>query len=145
MSYTPKNNRDGIRNSFLMPNEIFTLGLSGGAILVYTYLRYCENRETYQCDPSYKTIGKAVGMSKNTVKKYIDVLRDKGLIETENTSVVTAKGQKRNGNLLYTLRPVEEAVKLFYEEQSRRLNEEIGRAQALKNIEKFGIQVEKSA
>ena len=145
MSYTPKNNRDGIRNSFLMPNEIFALGLSGGAILVYTYLRYCENRETYQCYPSYKTIGKAVGMSKNTVKKYVDILRDKGLIETENTSVVTAKGQKRNGNLLYTLRPVEEAVKLFYEEQSRRFNEEIGRAQALKNIEKFGIQVEKSA
>ena len=145
MSYTPKNNRDGIRNSFLMPNEIFALGLEGGAILVYTYLRYCENRETYQCYPSYKTIGKAVGMSKNTVKKYVDILRDKGLIETENTSVVTAKGQKRNGNLLYTLRPVEEAVKLFYEQQSRRLNEEIGRAQALKNIEKFGIQVEKSA
>ncbi len=145
MSYTPKNNRDGIRNSFLMPNEIFALGLSGGAILVYTYLRYCENRETYQCYPSYKTIGKAVGMSKNTVKKYVDILRDKGLIETENTSVVTAKGQKRNGNLLYTLRPIEEAVELFYEEQNRRLNEEIGRAQALKNIEKFGIQVEKSA
>lgn len=145
MSYTPKNNRDGIRNSFLMPNEIFALGLSGGAILVYTYLRYCENREIYQCYPSYKTIGKAVGMSKNTVKKYVDVLRDKGLIETENTSVVTAKGQKRNGNLLYTLRPIEEAVELFYEEQSRRLNEEIGRAQAIKNIEKFGIQVEKSA
>ncbi len=145
MSYTPKNNRDGIRNSFLMPNEIFALGLSGGAILVYTYLRYCENRETYQCYPSYKTIGKAVGMSKNTVKKYVDILRDKGLIETENTSVVTAKGQKRNGNLLYTLRPIEEAVELFYEEQSRRLNKEIGRAQALQNIEKFGIQVEKSA
>lgn len=138
-------NRGGIRNSFLMPNEIFALGLSGGAILVYTYLRYCENRETYQCYPSYKTIGKAVGMSKNTVKKYVDILRDKGLIETENTSVVTAKGQKRNGNLLYTLRPIEEAVQLFYEEQSRRFNEEIGRAQALKNIEKFGIQVEKSA
>ena len=145
MSYTPKNNRDGIRNSFLMPNEIFALGLSGGAILVYTYLRYCENRETYQCYPSYKTIGKAVGMSKNTVKKYVDILRDKGLIETENTSVVTAKGQKRNGNLLYTLRPIEEAVQLFYEEQNRRLNKEIGRAQALQNIEKFGIQVEKSA
>ena len=145
MSYTPKNNRDGIRNSFLMPNEIFALGLSGGAILVYTYLRYCENRETYQCYPSYKTIGKAVGMSKNTVKKYVDILRHKELIETENTSVVTAKGQKRNGNLLYTLRPIEEVVELFYEEQSRRLNEEIGRVQALKNIEKFGIQVEKSA
>lgn len=145
MSYTPKNSRDGIRNSFLMPNEIFALGLSGGAILVYTYLRYCENRETYQCYPSYKTIGKAVGMSKNTVKKYVDVLRDKGLIETEYTSVITAKGKKRNGNLLFTLLPISEALELFYEEQGQRLEEEIGRAQAIKNIEKFGIQVEKSA
>lgn len=128
-----------------MPNEIFALGLSGGAILVYAYLRYCENRETYQCYPSYKTIGRAVGMSKNTVKKYVDNLRDKGLIETEYTSVITANGKKRNGNLLFTLRPISEVLELFYEEQGRKLNEEIGRAKALKMIEDFGIQVEKSA
>lgn len=140
-----RNNRDGIGNSFLMPNEIFALELEGGAILVYTYLRYCENRETYQCYPSYKTIGKAVGMSKNTVKKYVDILRDKGLIETEYTSVITANGKKRNGNLLFTLRPISEALELFYEEQSRELTEEIGRAKTLKMIEDFGIQVEKSA
>lgn len=128
-----------------MPNEIFALGLSGGAILVYTYLRYCENRETYQCYPSYKTIGKAVGMSKNTVKKYVDILHEKGLIETEYTTVITAKGEKRNGNLLFTLRPISEAVELFYEEQGQRLEEEIGRTKALKMIEDFDIRVEKSA
>lgn len=140
-----RNNRDGIRNSFLMPNEIFALGLEGGAILVYTYLRYCENRETYQCYPSYKTIGKAVGMSKNTVKKYVDILRDKGLIETEYTSVITANGKKRNGNLLFTLRPIDEAVNLYYGQQMIKLEEENRKAYTLRKMEELGIQAEISA
>lgn len=128
-----------------MPNEIFALGLEGGAILVYTYLRYCENRETYQCYPSYKTIGKAVGMSKNTVKKYVDILRDKGLIETEYTSVITTKGEKRNGNLLFTLRPIDEAVNLYYGQQMIKLEEENRKAYTLRKMEELGIQAEISA
>ena len=44
---------------FQLPNDIFNLGLSDGAILVYTYLMYCEDRKTYKCYPSFKTIGKA--------------------------------------------------------------------------------------
>ena len=128
-----------------MPNEIFALGLEGGAILVYTYLRYCENRETYQCYPSYKTIGKAVGMSKNTVKKYVDILRDKGLIETEYTSVITANGKKRNGNLLFTLRPIDEAVNLYYGQQMIKLEEENRKAYTLRKMEELGIQAEISA
>ncbi|MCH5352132.1 MAG: helix-turn-helix domain-containing protein, partial [Acutalibacter sp.] len=43
------------------------LGLCPGELAVYAYLRRCENRKTHQCWPSYKTIGKAVGMSENTV------------------------------------------------------------------------------
>lgn len=40
-------NVDYIRNYFPVPNEIFRLGLSGGEILVYCYLMYCEDRTTY--------------------------------------------------------------------------------------------------
>ncbi|WP_330658909.1 hypothetical protein [Acutalibacter muris] len=29
---------------------------------------YCEDRKSHQCWPSYKTIGRAVGMSENTVR-----------------------------------------------------------------------------
>ena len=43
-------------NYFPMPNEIFCLGLSSGEIAVYSYLMSCEDRETYQCYPSYTTI-----------------------------------------------------------------------------------------
>ena len=51
--------RDPIKNYFPLPNEVFALGLSPGALAVYSYLMYTEDRTTYQCHASYKTIGKA--------------------------------------------------------------------------------------
>ena len=74
------------KNYFPLPNVIFSLGLSPGEIAVYSYLLYCEDRKTYQCHPSYKTIGQAVGMSTNTVQKYIAALGEKGFIGIENTN-----------------------------------------------------------
>ena len=109
--------RDPIKNYFPLPNEIFVLGLNSGEISVYSYLLYLENRKTFQCWPSYKTIGKAVGMSQNTVRKYVMALEEKALISTEPTSVRTRSGQKRNGSLLYTIRPIQEALDFFYERQ----------------------------
>ena len=44
--------RDPIKDYFLLPNEIFYLGLSYGEIAVYSYLLYRENRKTFQCYPS---------------------------------------------------------------------------------------------
>lgn len=48
----------------------------------------------------------AVGMSDNTVRKYIRQLEDRELIATELTKVVTRSSGQRNGNLLFTLRPI---------------------------------------
>lgn len=48
-------------NCFYLPNEIFELGLSSSAFLVYSYLQRCANGKTRQCYPSYETIGKVVG------------------------------------------------------------------------------------
>ena len=77
---------------------------------MYAFLLSCENRDTYQCYPSYKTIGEAIQMSRGTVKKYVDSLVDKHLIYTEPTQVWGRAGKKRNGNLLYTIRPIADAV-----------------------------------
>ena len=74
--------RDPIKNYFPLPNEIYQLGLSPGAIAVYGYLLRIEDRTTYQCYPSYSTIGSAVGMSKNTVRKYVAELEERRLIQT---------------------------------------------------------------
>lgn len=120
MKYNRYPQRDPIKNYFPLPNEIFVLGLNSGEISVYSYLLYMENRKTFQCWPSYKTIGRAVGMSQNTVRKYVMALEEKALISTAPTSVRTQSGQKRNGSLLYTIRPIQEALDLFYERQIAR-------------------------
>lgn len=110
--------RDGARNFFPMPKKIFNLGMSAGEIAVYAYLMFRENRKTYQCYPSYRTIGDAVGMSRNTVKKYIDALVEKQLIYAEPTKVTTKEGV-RNGNLLYTIRPLDAALEYHLEQQMK--------------------------
>ena len=115
MKYNRYPKRDAVKNYFPLPNEIFSLGLSGGEILVYTYLMYREDRETFQCHPSYKTIGEAVGMSNNTVKKYVDRLERKGFICTEPTMVRTRDGRAHNGSLLYTLQPIQPIEDAYFE------------------------------
>ena len=126
-----------MKHYFPLPNEIFCLDLSAGEIAVYAYLMYCEDRKTFQCHPSYKTIGSAVGLSKNTVKKHIDGLIAKQLITTEPTSVITKKGQKHNGTLLYTIRPIQEAVEYRYQQQLVHFETEMHLQKALARIEKL--------
>ena len=98
MKYT-HDTRDIPGTYFPVPKSIFNLGLVSGEILVYIYLMYCEDRKTFQCYPSYNTIGTAVGMSKNTVKKYVEGLERRGLIYTEPTMVRTKDGRNHNGSL----------------------------------------------
>ena len=95
---------------FLLPNEIFTLGLSAGKIAVYAYLLFCEDRKTHQCWPSIGRISQYTGMSANTVAKYIRQLEEKRLIDVEPTKVQTRDGKVRNGTLRFTIWPIQEAV-----------------------------------
>ena len=94
------------RDGFFLPNELFQLGLDYGELAVYSFLKRCENRRTHQCWPSIKTIGQAVGMSENTLRKYIRRLEERELITTEPTEVITKSSGRRNGNLRFTLRPI---------------------------------------
>lgn len=106
----PWQNPAPVKNYYPVPKVICQLGLSPGEIAVYSFLLFCEDRKTYQCYPSYRTIGDAVGMSRNTVCKYVRSLEEKGLIRTERTSIVLKNGRKRNGSLLYTILPVEQVL-----------------------------------
>ena len=127
------------KNYYPVPKVICQLGLSPGEIAVYSFLLFCEDRKTYQCYPSYRTIGDAVGMSRNTVAKYVRQLEEKGLIRTERTSVTLKDGRKRNGSLLYTILPPEQAVEQFNRQQlakaeaaakRRRIQEKLARQAA---------------
>lgn len=106
-----------------------------GEISVYAYLMYCEDRKTFQCHPSYKTIGKALKMSQNTVRKYVAGLIDKKLITAEPTRIRSKDGRKRNGSLLYTIRPIKEAVQFKFKLQLQKNTEIIAAEQFQRQIE----------
>ena len=125
---------DLLKNTFPFPNDVFLLGLCPGELAVYAYLLRCESRKTHQCWPSYKTIGEAVKMSENTVRKYVCSLADKDLIHTENTSVMTRDALKRNGNLLYTIPPIQLVLDRFYKQQMARIDLELERQRAAKAL-----------
>ena len=110
MMYHQYPKRDPIKNYFPLPNELFVLGLSAGEIAIYAFLMRCENRNNYTCVLSYKDIGAAVGMSKNTVSKYVSMLEERLLIETAHTSVFTQEGLKGNGKLRYKILPIQGAI-----------------------------------
>ena len=91
--------RDPNKHYYLVPNEVFNLGLSSHEIAVYNYLLRCEDRRTYQCHPSYRTIGKAVQLSENTVRKYVAGLEEKGLIRTEPSTIITKAELEQRSNV----------------------------------------------
>ena len=99
---------------------------------------YCEDRETYTCYPSYSTIGEAVNMSNNTVKKYVKALEKKGLITTEYTTVKTKDGRTHNGSLLYTLRPLQPIEETYFQKKIREAEARMKLKLALEKRQKYG-------
>ena len=135
--------RDPNKHYYLVPNEVFNLGLSSHEIAVYNYLLRCEDRRTYQCHPSYRTIGRAVRLSENTVRKYVAGLEEKGLIRTEPSTIITKDGRVRNGSLIYTIRPIQEALEQNYQRQFLRAERNIERAKAEKRLAELDRQNKK--
>ena len=129
--------RDPNKHYYLVPNEVFNLGLTSHEIAVYNYLLRCEDRRTYQCHPSYRTIGKAVQLSENTVRKYVTELVERGLIQTERTTIITQDGRKQNGSLLYTLLPIQFSIQQFYEQKLAKLDAECEQERIRKRLEAF--------
>ena len=145
MNYHPYPKRNPIKNYFLVPNEIYHLDLESGEIAIYGYLLSIEDRKTYQCHPSYRTIGKAVHMSENTVKKYVSMLEDKALISTEPTSIISKSGRKMNGSLLYTIRPIQCAIDLDHERQLQQLDIQVARQRAAEHLARSPTQSRQNA
>ncbi len=137
MKYNRYQKRDAIRDYFPLPNEIICLNLSYVELAVYAYLLYRVDRKTFRCYPSFRTIGDALKMSRNTVSKYVKRLEEKQLIRTEPTEVRTSNGMKRNGNLLYTILPIEQAKNLYLEQQLQRAICQQAHEKAIRKLERY--------
>ena len=122
-----------IGSRFVVPKDKFRQWVerqTGGAI---------EDRRTYQCHPSYATIGKAVGMSRNTVRKYVQELEERGLIRTERTSIITRDGRKQNGSLLYTILPIQFSIDQFYQRQMDAVDRAKERQRVARRMEQTSV------
>ena len=141
--------RDPNKHYYLVPNEVFNFGLSSHEIAVYNYLLRCEDRRTYQCHPGYRTIGRAVQLSENTVRKYVTSLEEKGLIRTEPSTIITKDGRMRNGSLIYNIRPIQETLEQNYQRQFRSAEESVERARVQKRLaeleQRSNVKKEESA
>ena len=128
--------------NYMTPRELFQLDLCAEEIAIYSYLLNLENKD-FQCWPSYKTIGKSLNIkSKNTVKKYVDSLWEKRLIETEYTDVYRGD-LKMNGNLKYTIRPIYEAIQYRLQQQFKENDERNERERLEKILKKREAEAKK--
>ena len=109
-----------VRSCFPMPNELFLFDLPANALAVYVYLLYRADRRTGQCYPGMPTMARALHLSRSTVLRCIKALEECGLIVTEQTDIVSKHGIKRNGNLRYTIVPMQQVMS---ERQERSLRD----------------------
>lgn len=118
MGFQKRPKREPIKHFFPVPNEIFILGLSPGGdrcLLLSAADRGPSDLPMLSQLRSHSA--RPVGVSRNTVAKYVRSLEEKGLIRTEPTVVRSKDGRLLNGNRLYTICPIQAAVEAFYERQ----------------------------
>ena len=75
-------------------------------------------------------------MSKNTVSKYVRMLEEKRLIKTKPTQLYR-NGMMQNANLKYTILPVKEAVKLYYDRQYEKAENDMKARKVKEKYEKW--------
>ena len=82
-------------------------------------------------------------LSENTVRKYVAGLEEKGLIRTEPSTITTKDGRVRNGSLIYTICPIQEALELNYQRQFLQAEHDMERAKAEKRLAELNRQNKK--
>ncbi len=97
-------------NEFLLPREVFQLGLGHGPLLVYLYLIYCKSMGHRADKMSCAIISKAVGWCEKTVRTHLRALDNAGLVKLEH------HGQ----TFSYSLCPIQAKVRERRDEASRR-------------------------
>jgi predicted transcriptional regulator len=67
---------------------------------IYSYLVRMQNRTTGACFPSLKKIGKATGLDKKTVIKYLRVLEKEGLVKKKKRHTQTGRRTSNQYDIL---------------------------------------------
>ena len=79
----------------------------------------------------------------STANGILDRMEEKGLIRTEPSTIITKDGRVRNGSLVYTIRPIQEALELNYQRQFLQAEHDMERAKAEKRLAELNRQNKK--
>lgn len=120
-----QSNRLTFSQQFFIATMLFGLFFGAGNLIFPIFLGSQAGRNVWPAIVGLLITGVGIpllgvaaqGMSRNTVAKYVRQLEEKGLIRTERTTVTLKDGRKRNGSLLYTILPPEQAVEQFNRQQ----------------------------
>ena len=95
--------RDYKANSFQMDSSIFQFGLTPIQFTVYSYLKYCVGSR-YACSMKLQTIASVCECSRSSVKRVLNVLRDRGFIDIKGgAQKLHGKGHRQTCNRYYLL------------------------------------------
>ena len=95
--------RDYKANSFQMNSSIFQFGLTPIQFTVYSYLKYCSGSR-YACSMKLQTIASVCECSRSSVKRALNVLRDRGFIDIKGgAQKLHGKGHRQTCNRYYLL------------------------------------------
>lgn len=89
------------KNFYMMPNDIFSLGLDPFEFMILSYLVRRMNSDS-ECWPSFKTMSMDLGISVSTLEDRVAKMCKRGLISVGKH---TSNGKYRNN--VYTLRSLE--------------------------------------
>lgn len=101
----------------MVPNWVLEIRLDGQplppqAIHIYSVLMYHVNNETRKCFPAYTTLEAMTGMSRSTIWKYLNILRDAGVLTWERR---TFKGFTTSNKYFLPHKPLKD-VELYKQE-----------------------------
>ena len=74
-------------------------------------------------------------------KENVGGLRDKGLISTEPTKKIAKDGAVLNGNLLYTILPIQNAIDVYNETQMYHAKIEFERQKVRRRARQLGVDI----
>jgi uncharacterized coiled-coil protein SlyX len=101
-SYKRKKEKKDIKpiQHIKIPHSIVNSKINYLGVGVYAMLKYYMNGYTKSCFPSYETLSAKTGLSKPTLKKYIDLLEDERYIKKVN------RGLKNSNLYIFNIRDI---------------------------------------
>jgi len=101
----------------MVPNWVLEIRVNGQplppqAIHIYSVLMYHVNNETRKCFPAYTTLESMTGMSRSTIWKYLNVLKDAGVLTWERRAF---KGFTTSNKYFLPHKPLKDVELFKYE------------------------------